>query len=239
MDNRNTQPCHTIGLVLFLLLIAADSSAPASVNAQQVENAKSLTDGIHLDPQEASFTIVEGEGKGKIIPMSLTSAEDAREEWVLTFEGLYSLLVYRTDTGALETSRIDILEEKRRIVFAPFFILLDGEQHVQQNGKIDVVDMETGEISHSGTYEKATGRIRPAVFDTPVGKMNGYKTGYDLTIHLDFAVIRIDLEIGWHRDHMLVYWRSTQTIEKLFGLFSDNTFRVLAISDAGNSETQP
>ena len=188
---------------------------------------------ISLDPRKATFKIVQGEGEGKLVPMTL-KASTKEGEWSLAFENLYRLLIFRAPDGAVQVHSMELMERNERVEFQPAFVLIPARikagQRTRRSGRVQVYDIEAGNQAYSGSYTEIIKELSRSDFNTPTGTIDGYLLEYEFEIRLDYADIRIDLANGWSKDQRLIFWRSKRTVSKL-GLFGETTQRSMAVTN--------
>jgi len=222
-------------MLLFWVVFTASNGSAAGREKNGEAEAEEISVGslVAMDVRHTVFEIIEGEGKGRKVSMTLKPAAD-KDAWILSFEGMYRFFLHRSPDGPVEIHKMELLEEKKRIAFSPPFTLIPVVQerdHLPQTGRVDIYDIENGKKAHQGEYTETFKDLRRADFTTPDGAKPGYLQENEFFIDLVFANIEIDLEIGWSDDRKLVYWRPTKTIEKI-GLFTESSFRELAVSES-------
>lgn len=198
--------------------------------------AERLTAGqlVELKARKASFKIVQGKEAGKCVTMRLKAPTASRDAWLLTFEGICRIFLRQTQEGALHVHRMEMLKDKKRLLFNPPFELIPeffspGRQ-IQTTGKTSIENMETGKLTNSGSYCHKIKALSRTTLGTPAGPIEGYLLQYEFQADLDYSDLELNLETGWSKNRRLVYWRTQTTVEKL-GLFSETKLRALAITD--------
>ncbi|RJQ82136.1 MAG: hypothetical protein C4519_08185 [Desulfobacteraceae bacterium] len=236
---------HVAAIVIFsVALVLPASLLRAQQIAHPVEGLQEIPAAgeklVRLDPRSMTFKVVQGENEGRLVSVSLSNAAADPEGWELFFEGLYTLLIRRDRRGAVAIEEVDLQERGKRIVFEPPLTLipevLRAGERIQNAGRADIFDLQTGEPTHSAGYDFTIRTMSRAVFNIPAGRISGYLLEYEFHIDLALANIRIDLESGWSDQQQLIYWRSKRTVEKL-GFFGSTTFRTMALAgrkQAGN-----
>jgi hypothetical protein len=193
-----------------------------------------VEDLISLDKRTAEFLIRSGEGAGKHVSVSLEPSKGSRDQWVLTFEGLYRMYLYRDADGAVRVPRMVLFNQDKEITFRPSVELIPAQilagLQKRTTGKTSIFDLEKGEPARKGIFKHSIKGMSRMHFDSGTGGIEGWLIWYECEIDLEGAIISIHLESGWSRDKALVYWRTRYVVEKLW-VFGDTTILELIIAE--------
>ncbi len=215
-------------------MVCASFAAATSSHAQRPDE-RSSDQLLPLDDSSKRFDVLIGEEKGSRLRMSLVRQNDSGD-WMLTFDGLYRMLLHRNGEGEIECERLEILEENKGVRYDPPVRLIPATvkaaQTVTTSGTCEVIDLENDEVTMRGEYEHTLERVSRTQINIPAGTVEGHLIEFSHTIDLDNATLTVELEMGTTEaeGEGLVYWRVKRTIEKL-GLFGDTTIRELGCAE--------
>jgi len=207
----------------------ASQEAEVRQSRKKAISAKSL---VSLEPQRAVFKVTQGKGEGRHIGMTMEPLQNGKEQYRLTFEGLYRLYISRKPDGSVHGNCLELIEKNKRIRFKPDLELIPAmtttDQHSRATGCATFYDLESGEQTNTGSYLYVYEGLSRTTLETPAGTIEGHLFEYSFQIDLKYSKVTLDLENGWSKNRDLVYWRTKTTVEKL-GLFGETTFRSMAL----------
>lgn len=214
-------------------------SRPQDLAGKEKERISGV-DLFDMQPQKDRFRIIHGKGKGEMIAMRLEPYAESAKKWRLVFGNLYRLTLVETPDGAVDVHQLEICRKDRKITFSPSFPLLPVQlvagKTIRTAGTMQLASLDDESKTKSGQYTHVIKSLSRTELDTPAGARSGYLLEYACRIELAYSRIRIDLETGFDGERRLVYWREQTTVEK-FGLFSETSFRTLAVAAKKHADT--
>ena len=233
-------------LSMFVLTLLAGLSLLAAQDREaEVESppTRERVEGASLWPLErgdASFELTEDSDDDAGQPRTVrqrTSAVDRRDgAWRVELEGVNTLHVVRTRRGATRLYRLDLPQSEVAAVFLdPVTVLpatLEPGERPRERSRVQVFNLESGELEHEGNARSEITNFAKARFDTPAGRFEGYLVEITMTIDLDMAEMRLHFDCGLVPGRGIVYRRVRSTIEKM-GLFGSTTEREAKLAEGG------
>jgi hypothetical protein len=188
---------------------------------------------LPLVEQRRIFEIVEGDERGKRLPMVLRpAAPDERGTWVMEMDDLTTLFLTRDEAGNVLVVRMDLPREGYAIVYTPPVRLIPSRIHpelrVEETSQAQVLDLATGSLEHEGEATHTIKSVTRTRFDTPGGEQEGYMVVIEHSIDLRGAHLTMELESGYLPGEGMVYRRVRYTIVRL-GLFGSTTRRTAVV----------
>ena len=236
-----------------VLLTAPPESAPAASSQNngapgEAQPAEAVPEPpvepatlLPLEAREDLFKVIEGEGTGEQIRQQLVESEEG--VYVLTFGDRNRLFLTKDADGALVIARLELLDENKGVAYDPAVPLLPASirpgRAYEYASQARVYDLETREVTHSGTARHRINEIARGQFDTDIGQTRGYLVTLDHRVNLPLATVTIDLEVGYEPGYGIVYRRMRSNVQKL-GLFGESATRSAVISrrDTGEPDVQ-
>lgn len=229
-----------VSLVCTMLWLLTATAVPAWAKAGDEVAAdapakRERVEGASLWPLErgdATFELTGGEREEPEIVQQRTAAVEGRKgAWQVELEGVNTLYVVRTRSGATRLYRLDMPEAGEggyaAVFLDPVTVLpatLEPGDLPREKSRVQIFNLATGELQHEGTARSEITNVGKATLDTPAGKFDGYLLELDLTLDMDMAQMRLHFDCGLAPGRGIVYRRVRSTLEKL-GLFGETTQR--------------
>lgn len=220
---------RTVVPYLFASLCMSASLASAAPQSPESLSAGTL---LPLESRQSEFVITQGSDRGSHVQHSLEPAPNG-DGWLLTLEGYNQLHLRKADDGTVLITAIDLPERNQRIVYDPPVPLLPATvkagQTYDAQSDVEIRNLQTGEVQHSGPADHHIDLLRRTQFDLPQGKTEGYLLEVSQRIDLSVADLELKLVTGLVPQQGAVYRDLQYTVETL-GLFGDTTSRTAIIT---------
>lgn len=183
---------------------------------------------------EKQFKIIEGEDRGKLVPLVFESDPEREQGWRLIF-GDYASVVMRKDAvGALVMERLDLLKSQSYIVYEPPLPMLPRDTgaaaSIRRHAEFKMYNSKDGRLRRTGRVTHVVKQISSSRFDTPAGLIDGYNVDIEHGMQMQYARLNIALRLGCRIDDGLVYGAGRYTLRKL-GLFSETRSAAAGLAD--------
>lgn len=179
---------------------AGDSMRTAEPPRDQWLTAAEL---FPLEPRSRAFSIVDGDGEGQTVTMTLRqSDEEQPRHWKLEFGNLNTLHLIENRDGSITVDRLDITTERETVLYEPPALLLPAAivpgRSWQASGIARVWDWDAERFEHRGRYQHEIPAVTTERFITPSGTYEGVLLELDQTVDFEAAAqIRLNLDSGF------------------------------------------
>lgn len=237
---RTTAPRIVLSLAAALLGAAALQTGHAGDGVRSVEPPRdqwlTAAELFPLEPRSRAFSIVDGDGEGQTVTMTLRrSDEEQPRHWELEFGNFNTLHLIESRDGSIKVDRLDIRTERETVLYEPPVLLLPAAivpgRSWQASGTARVWDWDEEKFQQRGHYQHEIQPVTTERFITPSGTYEGVSLELDQTVNLEApAEIRLHLDSGFLAGEGLVKRSMKLVIDKPLW-FGRTTRRTAELAD--------